>query len=125
MSKFIFRNFPNVCAVCVAAATLFLFVFQLLAVNATRDAASERIRAIGEECKVQKDRIKALQAEKDRLCNTEALRQNISGELKDVPNENIIRVRTMSIPYGAGRDVSLNPKALAVELTELATLTKR
>lgn len=130
MSKYIFKNFPNFCAVCIILGTLFLFIFQLLSVNATRDRASERIREIEAACKQEEATIRSLDDTKTRLCESNVLRATLQREqtgteyFMESP-ETIIRVRPQSIPYGAGRAPA--PQTTAVELSELAALssTKR
>lgn len=126
MTNYIFKNFPNACMLCVILASFFIFIFQLVSINASRDVKSDSISRIERDCAKLATEIKALQATKARLCNSELLRHNpgISEDLKEVPNEKIIRVRPHSIPYGTGRNTAPVPKALAIELTELAALAK-
>lgn len=120
MFSYICKNFSNVCMLCVIAGTFLVATFQLVSVNATRDRKSDGIRRIEKECAALTEEIKSLQATKARLCNTEILRGN-AGLPKDFKEpEQIIRVRTTNIPHGVGRAVSVKPKALAVELSELA-----
>lgn len=114
---------------CVIAVSFFVFVFQLVAVNASRDARSNSIRSIEKDCIMLQERIKSQEALKERQQNASLLKKNpaLSESFTDeVPSECVIRVRTMSIPYGAGRSTSsLTPKALAVELNELALTSGR
>lgn len=127
MFNFITKNFPNVCAGLVIIATFFIFIFQLVSINASRDVKSANIRRIERECAKLETEIKDLQAKKERLCNTEILRANsgLPEDFKEIPNEDIIRVRTRSVPYGASRSRTSNAKDVAVELNELAIISKR
>lgn len=126
MPQFISKNFASFCAVCVIVVTLFVFVFRLVSIQAERDAKSDAISAIEAQSAQLKKELENLRAEKERLCNTEKIRHNpiLPHALREVPNEEIIRVRTQSIPYGSGKN-SAGARSLAVELTDLAALTKR
>ncbi len=127
MYNCIFKTLSNLIALCVIVVTLFLFIFQLVSVNATRDRKSDDIRRTEKACINLKNEIKALRADKERLCNAEILRRNqeLPADMKEVPNEKIIRVRTMSVPCGTGRYAAPAPQELAIELNELAALSKR
>ena len=130
MTHLIFRNrhFPSLCVAGVMALTLFVFIFQLVAINASRDAKSDNIRRIERDCRRLREEIKSLEETKARLCNAEVLRCNPAVEargLREVPNEQIIRVRPQDVPFFAGGNTALPPKALAIELSELATLSRR
>ena len=124
MFSYICKNFSNACMLLVIACTFLVAMFQLVSVNATRDRKSDGIRRIEKECAGLSEEIKSLQATKARLCNAEILRGNagLPKDFREPKPEEIIRVRTMSIPHGTGR-VQSAPKALAVELSELAALS--
>lgn len=131
MFSYIFKNrhFPSFCVLGFMLISLFAFIFQLVAINASRDAKSDNIRRIEHDCAKLAGDIKSLEETKARLCNAEVLRCSPAIQalaLKDVPNEKIIRVRTPRTSVPSGRQASafaLQPKALAVELNELATLS--
>lgn len=130
MSHFILRNrhFPSICVAGIMAITLFVFIFQLVAVNASRDAKSDNIRRIERDCQRLREEIKSLEETKARLCNAEVLRCNPAVEkrgLREIPNGQIIRVRPQNVPFSVGSSSTLPPRALAIELSELATLSRR
>lgn len=129
MPPFISKYFSSILMTCVIAVSFFVFIFQLVAVNASRDARSNSIRNIEKSCVTLQESIKSLEALKERQQNAPLLMRNpaLSESFTDeVPSECVIRVRTMSIPYGTGRSTSsLTPKALAVELNELALSSGR
>ncbi len=129
MHPFVSKYFSSLIVSGVIAVSFFVFIFQLVSVNANRDARSNSIRGIERECVKLKEEIKSLEALKDRLQNAALLKHNSAlpeGFKEDVPADRVIRVRTMSIPYGTGRrSVSTTPKTLAVELNELSLLSSR
>jgi hypothetical protein len=129
MPNFVSKHFSSVLMSCVIAVSFLVFVFQLVAVNANRDARSNSIRKIEKDCVKLKEEIKSLEALKDRQQNAALLERNPAlpeNFTEEVPSDCIIRVRTMSIPYGAGRNTSsVTPKTLAVELNELALISGR
>ncbi|MBQ8445730.1 MAG: hypothetical protein IJX22_05035 [Opitutales bacterium] len=124
MHPFISKYFSSILMACVIVVSFFVFIFQLVSVNASRDARSNSIRRIEKECVVRQERIKSLEALKERQQNAALLKHNPAlpeNFTEEVPSQCIIRVRPMSTPYGAGRSSSARtPKTLAVELSELA-----
>lgn len=129
MPTFIAKHFSSVVMTCVIVISFFVFIFQLISVNATRDAKSNAIRRIEKDCVKLSEEIKSLESLKDRqqnaalLENDPHLPEDFKGEIS---SDCIIRVRTMSTPYGTSRRSSaLTPKALAIELNELAVHSGR
>ncbi|HIV03737.1 MAG TPA: hypothetical protein IAC75_01115 [Candidatus Spyradosoma merdigallinarum] len=121
------KHIMNIALGGLLVVTLLYFVFQLVSANATRDRTSDNIARIEKECVRLTESIRGLQATKDRLCNAELLRHNpcLPAELKEIPNENIRRVDMMSAPRGSGRLAAPPvPKALAIELSEMALLPR-
>lgn len=127
MSKYFFKYFPNVLVSAVIFLTFLGFIFQQVSINATRDRKSDEIRRNEEEREQLKEKIMKLQSDLDSLCNAEKLRGNLAlpADFSEVPNQEIIRVRTKSIPCGGGTGAVLSPQDLAIDLTELAALAKR
>ncbi len=124
MFSYICKNFPNACIIGIIVGTFFVAMFQLISVNATRDRESDSIRRIEKECTELEKEIESLRAQKARLCNAETLGGNPALPKDFKEPKKIIRVRTMSIPYGTGR-IQPAPKALAIDLSELAALSSR
>ncbi|MBR6797396.1 MAG: hypothetical protein IKM45_01740 [Opitutales bacterium] len=129
MPNYISKHLPSFLMGCVIAVSFLVFVFQLVSVNATRDAKSNAIRRIEKDCVKLKEEIKSLEALKDRQQNAALLERNphLPEDFKEeISSDSIIRVRTMSTPYGTSRRASsLTPKALAIELNELALQSGR
>lgn len=129
MFAFILKYKLNASVVVFTLIVVAYFISQQICVSQTRDSVSNRIAKIEQTCAKYKERIKSSQAEKERYCNAEVLRDNATLRDKMREPEKIIRVRTSQTMFnneaGKTANAATRPKDLAAELFELSALSMR
>lgn len=127
MTSFITKNFPNVLMVSLIAGTMFVAVFRIVAIQNERDLAGINVRR-GEVhiANLQKE-IREQQTYRDQISNATTLRRSadVQENFREVADSQIIRVRTMKVPYGRSNTIDADPRTNALDLAMLTSRYSR